>query len=84
MALRGSLPQINLGVQGATETSVEIQLLVSSSVMLMERSTFLEESRGVPNSPKWSPNWRQLVGKMMPTFLYRQDFAKFSLNRHYN
>ncbi|GFU79850.1 hypothetical protein TNCV_3423301, partial [Trichonephila clavipes] len=28
-------------------------------------------------TPKWSP-------KMMPTWLYRQDFAKFSLNRHYN
>ncbi|GFV33316.1 hypothetical protein TNCV_1498361 [Trichonephila clavipes] len=31
----------------------------------------------VPNSPKWSP-------KMMPTWLCRQDFAKFSLKRHYN
>ncbi|GFX28994.1 hypothetical protein TNCV_3030371 [Trichonephila clavipes] len=31
--------------------------------------------------PKWSPNWPP---KMMPTWLYRQDFAKFSLNRHYN
>ncbi|GFU97519.1 glypican-6 [Trichonephila clavipes] len=28
-------------------------------------------------TPNWSP-------KMMPTWLYRQDFAKFSLNRHYN
>ncbi|GFX09665.1 hypothetical protein TNCV_2186611 [Trichonephila clavipes] len=25
-----------------------------------------------------------LPPKMMPTWLYRQDFAKFSLNRHYN
>ncbi|GFW77535.1 hypothetical protein TNCV_2499271 [Trichonephila clavipes] len=25
-----------------------------------------------------------LSPKMMPTWLYRQDFAKFSLNRHYN
>ncbi|GFX94958.1 hypothetical protein TNCV_3045901 [Trichonephila clavipes] len=25
-----------------------------------------------------------LVSKNMPTWLYRQDFAKFSLNRHYN
>ncbi|GFW41765.1 hypothetical protein TNCV_4980161 [Trichonephila clavipes] len=25
-----------------------------------------------------------LVTKMMPNLLYRQDFAKFSLNRHYN
>ncbi|GFS95158.1 hypothetical protein TNCV_2705041 [Trichonephila clavipes] len=32
-------------------------------------------------TPKWSPNWSP---KMMPTWLYRQDFAKFSLNRHYN
>ncbi|GFX14630.1 hypothetical protein TNCV_4016281 [Trichonephila clavipes] len=37
---------------------------------------FLENSR-VPNSSTWSP-------KMMPTWLYHQDFAKFSLNRHYN
>ncbi|GFS61512.1 uncharacterized protein TNCV_4312241 [Trichonephila clavipes] len=28
-------------------------------------------------SPKWSP-------EMMPTWLYRQDFTKFSLNRHYD
>ncbi|GFX55437.1 hypothetical protein TNCV_267251 [Trichonephila clavipes] len=28
-------------------------------------------------TPTWSP-------KMMPTWLYRQDFAKFSLKRHYN
>ncbi|GFV71024.1 hypothetical protein TNCV_1447241 [Trichonephila clavipes] len=25
-----------------------------------------------------------LVAKMMPTWLYRQDFVKFSLNHHYN
>ncbi|GFW47418.1 uncharacterized protein TNCV_4537081 [Trichonephila clavipes] len=31
-------------------------------------------------TPKWSPK----SPKMMPTWLYRQDFAKFSLNRHYN
>ncbi|GFX47415.1 uncharacterized protein TNCV_1734021 [Trichonephila clavipes] len=30
-----------------------------------------------PKSPTWSP-------KMILTWLYRQDFAKFSLNRHYN
>ncbi|GFV54523.1 hypothetical protein TNCV_4826511 [Trichonephila clavipes] len=29
-----------------------------------------------PKSPNWPP-------KMMPTWLYRQDFSKFSLNRHY-
>ncbi|GFW45221.1 hypothetical protein TNCV_4733291, partial [Trichonephila clavipes] len=27
-------------------------------------------------TPKWPPK--------SPTWLYRQDFAKFSLNRHYN
>ncbi|GFX48819.1 hypothetical protein TNCV_902011 [Trichonephila clavipes] len=39
-------------------------------------------------TPKWSPKlpnrpptWSP---KMMPTWLYRQDFAKFSFNRHYN
>ncbi|GFX24618.1 HTH_48 domain-containing protein [Trichonephila clavipes] len=30
-----------------------------------------------PKTPNWPP-------KMMPTWLYRQDFAKFSFNRHYN
>ncbi|GFW16097.1 hypothetical protein TNCV_4680891 [Trichonephila clavipes] len=36
-------------------------------------------------TPKWSPNWPPAWSpKMMPTWLYRQDFAKFSLNRHYN
>ncbi|GFS80001.1 transposon Tf2-9 polyprotein [Trichonephila clavipes] len=34
-----------------------------------------------PKSPNWPPTWSS---KMMPTWLYRQDFAKFSLNRHYN
>ncbi|GFX99692.1 putative DD41D transposase [Trichonephila clavipes] len=34
-----------------------------------------------PKSPNWPPTWSL---KMMPTCLYRQDFAKFSLNRHYN
>ncbi|GFV49808.1 hypothetical protein TNCV_1390901, partial [Trichonephila clavipes] len=29
----------------------------------------------------WAPTWSP---KIMPTWLYRQDFAKFSLNRHYN
>ncbi|GFS49880.1 hypothetical protein TNCV_3676191 [Trichonephila clavipes] len=32
-------------------------------------------------TPKLSPTCSP---KMMPTWLYRQDFAKFSLNRHYN
>ncbi|GFW70041.1 hypothetical protein TNCV_1404941 [Trichonephila clavipes] len=31
----------------------------------------------VAKSLTWSP-------KMMPTWLYRQDFTKFPLNRHYN
>ncbi|GFV69703.1 hypothetical protein TNCV_4508161 [Trichonephila clavipes] len=34
-----------------------------------------------PKSPNCPPTWSP---KMMPTWLYRQDFAKFSLNRHYN
>ncbi|GFV84890.1 hypothetical protein TNCV_4298721 [Trichonephila clavipes] len=35
-------------------------------------------------TPKGSPKSPNLLPKMMPTWLYRQDFAKFSLNRHYN
>ncbi|GFS71283.1 uncharacterized protein TNCV_5050321 [Trichonephila clavipes] len=35
-------------------------------------------------TPKWSPKSPNWLPKMMPTWLYRQDFAKFSLNRHYN
>ncbi|GFV01554.1 hypothetical protein TNCV_2961471 [Trichonephila clavipes] len=35
-------------------------------------------------TPKWSPKSPNWSPKMMPTWLYRQDFAKFSLNRHYN
>ncbi|GFU47691.1 hypothetical protein TNCV_4464601 [Trichonephila clavipes] len=44
----------------------------------------------VPNLPTWSPmtpnppNWPPTCSqKMMTTYLYRQDFAKFSLNLHY-
>ncbi|GFT30851.1 hypothetical protein TNCV_1682401 [Trichonephila clavipes] len=34
---------------------------------------------------KWSPKSPPTRSpKMMPTWLYRQDFAKFSFNRHYN
>ncbi|GFT60653.1 zinc finger MYM-type protein 1 [Trichonephila clavipes] len=35
-------------------------------------------------TPKWSPKSPNWPPKMMPTWLYRQDFTKFSLNRHYN
>ncbi|GFV44863.1 hypothetical protein TNCV_1340711 [Trichonephila clavipes] len=35
-------------------------------------------------TPKWSPKLPTWSPKMMPNWLYRQDFAKFSLNRHYN
>ncbi|GFV72391.1 transposable element Tcb1 transposase [Trichonephila clavipes] len=34
-------------------------------------------------TPKWSPKSPNWPPKIMPTWLYRQDFAKFSLNRHY-
>ncbi|GFW03533.1 hypothetical protein TNCV_3020451 [Trichonephila clavipes] len=37
--------------------------------------------KGSPKSPNRPPTWSP---KMVPTWLYRQDFAKFSLNRHYN
>ncbi|PRD29677.1 UNVERIFIED_CONTAM: hypothetical protein NCL1_28631 [Trichonephila clavipes] len=42
-----------------------------------------------PEGPKLAKNSRQhgrqnSHQKMMLTWLYRQDFAKFSLNRHYN
>ncbi|GFS53256.1 hypothetical protein TNCV_1035651 [Trichonephila clavipes] len=34
---------------------------------------------------KKSPNWLAIWSpKMMPILFYRQNFAKFSLNRHYN
>ncbi|GFY24064.1 putative DD41D transposase [Trichonephila clavipes] len=35
-------------------------------------------------TPKWSPKSPNWSPKMMPTWLYRQEFAKFLLNRHYN
>ncbi|GFV05727.1 hypothetical protein TNCV_2450551 [Trichonephila clavipes] len=36
-------------------------------------------------TPKWSPNWPPTWSpKRMQTWLYHQDFAKFSLNRHYS
>ncbi|GFV87574.1 hypothetical protein TNCV_3282121 [Trichonephila clavipes] len=41
----------------------------------------------VTNSPKMvakSPNAPYWLPKKMPTWLYRQDFTKFPLNRHYN
>ncbi|GFX96670.1 hypothetical protein TNCV_244571 [Trichonephila clavipes] len=34
-----------------------------------------------PKSPNWPPTWSP---KMMLTWLYRQNFAKFLLNRHYS
>ncbi|GFW32318.1 uncharacterized protein TNCV_674771 [Trichonephila clavipes] len=53
-------------------------------MILVERSTTFQKipegselTNMVANDAKWSP-------KMMPTWLYRQDFAKFSLDRHYN
>ncbi|GFU32871.1 hypothetical protein TNCV_4154981 [Trichonephila clavipes] len=43
---------------------------------------------GSPKSPKWSsksPNWPPTrLPKMMPTWLYSQDFSKFSLHRYYS
>ncbi|GFV13078.1 hypothetical protein TNCV_4714031 [Trichonephila clavipes] len=44
---------------------------------------FLEESRG-SELVKMINKVAKLVAKMMPNWLYRQDFAKFLLNRHYN
>ncbi|GFU06788.1 hypothetical protein TNCV_4353471 [Trichonephila clavipes] len=35
-------------------------------------------------TPKWSPNSPTWSPKLMPIWLCRQDFAKFSFNRHYN
>ncbi|GFS50458.1 hypothetical protein TNCV_3196851 [Trichonephila clavipes] len=38
-------------------------------------------------TPKWSlvtPTWSPKSPNRPPTWLYRQDFAKFSLDRHYN
>ncbi|GFV01226.1 hypothetical protein TNCV_3374601 [Trichonephila clavipes] len=39
------------------------------------------DAKMVDMSPNRPPTWSP---KMMLTWLYRQDFAKFSLNRHYN
>ncbi|GFV48832.1 hypothetical protein TNCV_4269091 [Trichonephila clavipes] len=39
---------------------------------------------GSPMTPKRSPKSPTWPPKMMPAWLYRQNFAKFSLNRHYN
>ncbi|GFS91765.1 uncharacterized protein TNCV_2531011 [Trichonephila clavipes] len=61
----------------ATKTSRNITTRVIERDVNGGFHYFLEESRGVPISPTWS-------SKMMPTWLYRQDFAKFSLTRHYN
>ncbi|GFT03358.1 hypothetical protein TNCV_2985261 [Trichonephila clavipes] len=38
----------------------------------------------VAKSPKLSPKLPNWSSKMMPTWLYRQDIAKFPLNHHYN
>ncbi|GFW37231.1 uncharacterized protein TNCV_5021291 [Trichonephila clavipes] len=35
----------------------------------------------MPKSPNWWPTWSL---NMIPTWLYGQDFTKFSLNRHYS
>ncbi|GFW64588.1 hypothetical protein TNCV_3514101 [Trichonephila clavipes] len=35
-------------------------------------------------TPKWSPKSPNWPPKMKPAWLYHQDFAKFSLNHHYN
>ncbi|GFW87989.1 hypothetical protein TNCV_216611 [Trichonephila clavipes] len=35
----------------------------------------------LPKSPNWLPTWSS---KVLPTWLYRRDFAQFLLNRHYN
>ncbi|GFW61900.1 transposable element Tcb2 transposase [Trichonephila clavipes] len=75
-------------VQSTEEISRNITVRDIERVVNGEIHYFLEESRGFrtrqhghqsrPNCPRtWSP-------KMMPTWLYRQDFAKFSLNRHCN
>ncbi|GFX12944.1 hypothetical protein TNCV_3659401 [Trichonephila clavipes] len=82
-----------VGLCRVAETSRNI---VSLNVTLVERSTtFSKRFQRVPNSPTWSPmtprwspkspNWPPTWSpKMMPTWLYRQDFAKLSLKRHYN
>ncbi|GFY11112.1 uncharacterized protein TNCV_4470981 [Trichonephila clavipes] len=44
----------------------------------------LRRIQRVSNSPTWSPKSPTWSPNMMPTWLYRQDFAKFSLNSYYN
>ncbi|GFV31102.1 hypothetical protein TNCV_4314271, partial [Trichonephila clavipes] len=46
-----------------------------------EGSEFANDAKMIAKVTKLAAN---LVTKMMPTWLYRQDFAKFSLNRHDN
>ncbi|GFT12291.1 hypothetical protein TNCV_4005471 [Trichonephila clavipes] len=72
----------------AIETSRSIAVRVIERDISGEIYYFLEDSRGFrtrqqgrQKSPNWPPTWSP---KMMPTWLYHQDFAKFLLNRHYN
>ncbi|GFW90186.1 hypothetical protein TNCV_1790071 [Trichonephila clavipes] len=64
--------------------------LPEKSACVIERkiSGILRKFQRVPNSPIWSPkssNWPPTrLPKMIPTGPYRHDFAKFSLNCHYN
>ncbi|GFW59159.1 uncharacterized protein TNCV_2780901 [Trichonephila clavipes] len=60
--------QLTEGYVTCQESSRKLGIPCSTNVRRFQR---------VPNSSAWSPNWP-------PTWLYRQDFVKFSLNRHYN
>ncbi|GFV22358.1 hypothetical protein TNCV_3924181 [Trichonephila clavipes] len=75
----------------ATETSRNITARVIERDTSGEIYYFLEDSRrfrtrqhGCQLRQNCRQVGRQLSPKMMPTWLYRQDFAKFSLNPHYN
>ncbi|GFV24496.1 transposable element Tcb1 transposase [Trichonephila clavipes] len=65
---------------GVTETFRNITARVIERDISGEINYFLEDSRGF----RTRQNGRQSHQKIIPTWLYRQDFAKFSLNCHYN
>ncbi|GFX45491.1 uncharacterized protein TNCV_2740281 [Trichonephila clavipes] len=65
-------------------TLLSVLAVLCCPVCLHDELSLTEDSRRfqrVLKSPTWSQNWPP---KMMPTWLYRQDFTKFSLNRNYN
>ncbi|GFX42920.1 hypothetical protein TNCV_5072841 [Trichonephila clavipes] len=79
MALGGSLPQINLGVQGATETSRNITARgISGEIYYL-----LEDSRGFPTRRNGHQS-HQFGCQNDANLALPPRFRQFLLNRHYN